>query len=273
MRSFRRLIPLVIAIAATAGCSTNPSTGRSQYILFPPDQVAAMGAEATPEIIAEFGGEARSSQLRAYVDAVGQRVANEVEPAYHGIQWQFFVLDSDVVNAFALPGGRVFVTVGLLSRFDNEAQLAAVLGHEVGHVTARHVDERLTQQMTVQLGVAVIGASTESALINEGAGLLTQGVLLKFNRSQENESDAQGLKYMTAAGYDPQAMVEVMTILAEASRGERPPEILSTHPYPETRLTLIRRTLNGPYAYTKGDPKYQKYASRYQRDALPYLRR
>ncbi len=272
MRSLRSLLPLVMAIAAIAGCSTNPSTGRSQYIILPADQVAAMGAQATPEVIAEFGGEVRSPELRAYVAGVGQRLAKEVEPEFYRIQWEFYVLNSPVINAFALPGGRVFITVGLLSEFDNEAQLAGVLGHEIGHVTGRHVDERVSQTMTAQLGVAAVGAYTESALVNEGAGFLAQGVLLKFNRNQENESDTQGLKYMTAAGYDPAAMYDVMEILAQAAKGERPPEILSTHPYPETRLRNIRAALKGPYAYTQGDSNYQKYRNRFQRDAVPYLR-
>lgn len=272
MRPFQQLLALTIAIAALTGCSTNPSTGRTQYIVLPADQIAAMGAQATPEVIAEFGGEVSSPQLRAYVDGVGRRLAKEVEPEYHRIQWEFYLLNSEVINAFALPGGRVFITMGLLSKFENEAQLAGVLGHEIGHVTARHVDERVSQTVTAQVGLAVLGAYSESAIINEGAGVAAQGVLLKFNRNQENESDNQGLKYMTAAGYDPEGMYEVMTVLAEASHGERPPEILSTHPYPETRLRRIRSALNGPYAYTKGDSNYGKYANRFRRDAGPHLR-
>ncbi len=208
MRRRRYLLPIVVTTAALVGCSTNPATGRSQFIIFPADQVAAMGEQATPEVIAEFGGEVSSSQLRAYVDRVGRRLAAEVEPAFRGIRWEFYVLRSDAVNAFALPGGKIFITMGLLRDLESEAELAGVLGHEIGHVTARHVDERLSQTMFAQLGMAAVGAYTESALINEGAGFAAQGVLLRFNRSQESESDDQGLKYMVAAGYDPAARVD-----------------------------------------------------------------
>ena len=258
-------------LSAAAGCSTNPSTGRLQLDLVSDEQTAAMGAEAKPQLVAEYGGEVESKELRAYVKNVGESLARHVEPEYQHIQWEFTVLDSDVVNAFALPGGYVFMSRGLLAMMSNEAQLAGVLGHEIGHVTAKHVDERLSQAMLTQVGLDVLGAASDTQLINAGAQILAQGTLLKFGRDQESEADSQGLKYMTAAGYDPQAMLEVMHILDEASKGSSPPELLSSHPLPETRIKRIQSELDEQYGFTRGDSNYKKYEGRFDKEARPYL--
>ncbi len=266
-----KILSLFITIALLAGCSTNPSTGRRQFILFSADEVAAMGEEAKPELVKEFGGEVASQPLRAYVREVGEKLAKRTEPEYRDVQWEFITLDSDVINAFALPGGKVFITRGLLGRFDNEAQIAGVLGHEIGHVTARHTDERLSQAWSAQIGLEVLGRSTESQIANLGANLLVSGALLKFNRSQESESDRQGLKYMTAAGYDPHGMLEVIEVLLEASQGGGTPEILSTHPHPESRLEDVQNRLSGEYQHTQNNPKFRKFRSRFRREAVPHL--
>ncbi|MBT8484402.1 MAG: M48 family metallopeptidase [Phycisphaerales bacterium] len=267
-----RVPALLLAALMLTACSTNPSTGRRQLILLPGPTVAAMGVEAMPQMMAEFGGPVESAPLRDYVSDIGFQLARHVEPEYGDIQWEFVTLDSEVVNAFALPGGKVFITRGLLERFDNEAQVAGVLGHEIGHVTARHVDERLSQALVAQLGLELLGAYSESALITEGAGMATQIGMLGFGRGQETESDLQGLKYMTAAGYDPHGMYEVLQVLLEASQGgARQPEFLATHPHPETRLKAIAAQLEGPYAFTRDNPAYGRYPERFRRGALPYL--
>lgn len=267
-----RACPVLLALGLLVGCVTNPSTGRSQLILVSSDEVTTMGEQATPQVLAEFGGEVDSPELRAYVEGVGRRLAANVEPAYAGIEWRFYVLDSDVVNAFALPGGKVFVTRDLLSRFDNEAQVAAVLGHEMGHITARHVDERISQAVVAGLGFSWLGSATESSLITLGAQLATQGVMLRFGRDQEAESDHQGLKYMTAAGYDPRGLMQVLEVLRDAGRGGRAPEFLSTHPYPETRLRTIARTIERRYRHTQGNPAYGLYPDRFAESAAGQLR-
>ncbi len=264
--------PVLLALGLLAGCVTNPSTGRSQLILVSSDEVTTMGEQATPQVLAEFGGEVESPELRAYVKGVGRRLAANVEPVDAGIEWRFYVLDSDVVNAFALPGGRVFVTRDLLSRFDNEAQVAAVLGHEMGHVTARHVDERISQAVLAEIGLSLLGSAMESSLITQGAQLATQGVMLRFGRDREAESDHQGLEYMTAAGYDPRGMLQVLEVLRDAGRGGRPPEFLSTHPYPETRLRIIARAIDGRYRHTQGNPAYGLYPDRFAESAAGQLR-
>jgi predicted Zn-dependent protease len=120
-----------------AGCRYNPATGRSQLLLMSSEDAIALGTESKPALILEYGGEVESAQLRSYVSLVGHSLASLTEADYPQLPWEFTVLDSDVINAFALPGGKVFASRGLLARLDSEAQMAGVLGHEVGHVTAQ----------------------------------------------------------------------------------------------------------------------------------------
>ena len=269
----RRLLVLLLIVScgAISACKTNPATGRSQLILISADKVSAMGAAAKPELVEQYGGEVESETLRAFVTRVGRRVAAHVEPEYAHIKWEFIVLDSEILNAFALPGGHVFVSRGLLAKFDNEAQVAGVLGHEIGHVTARHVDERLSQVVAAEFAVGGVGRGTDSQLAVLAARMISQGTLLKFNRDQEQEADGLGVKYMTRAKYDPHGMLEVLEVLAEASEGSGKLEILSTHPDPKRRIKTVRGLLAGEYAYTQGDPKYKKQVRRFARDAAPHL--
>jgi predicted Zn-dependent protease len=266
-----RLCLLLVLIGFLAGCSTNPSTGRSQLLLFSASEVSAMGEDAKPQVIAEFGGEVDAQPLRAYVDGVGRTLVNHIEPEYQDLDWEFFVLDSEVINAFALPGGKVFITRGLLQHFDNEAEVAGVLGHEIGHVTARHVNERLSQAFIAQGLVDIVNQSTESELIALGANLAAETVMLRYSRRDESEADRQGVKYMIAAGYDPRGMIQVLEVLQAADSAGRPPEFLSTHPYPESRIRDIQVLLEGRYAYTQGNPDYKKQPGRFAREAAPYL--
>jgi predicted Zn-dependent protease len=261
------------------GCSTNPSTGRSQLDLVDSSQVAAMGEQAAPELIKEYGGQVESRELRNYVEGVGRKLARQVEPEYKDIKWEFITLDSDVINAFALPPGKVFVSRGLLDKLDNEAQVAAVLGHEIGHVTAEHVDERISHAMLVQglatgASAAVGGGDGGSAsqLVPLVVGLGGQGYLLKFGRSQESEADRQGLKYMTRAGYDPRGAADVMRVLIAADQGGARLEMLSTHPDPKRRLADVQELIRNEYSYTQDNPEYKKHADRVNEKARPYLR-
>lgn len=277
----RLLVGLVLSVSflQTAGCSTNPATGRSQFILYSSQQVNAMGEAAMPELVTEYGGKVPEAPLRNYVAGVGQKLLQQVEPEYADLEWEFTVLDSDVINAFALPGGKVFISRGLLEQFSNESQVAGVLGHEIGHVTARHVDERLSHAMAVQ-GIAVGASAAAGRSESEWAqvvpvlvGVGGQGYLLKFGRNQESESDRLGVRYMAEAGYDPHGMMEVLQVLHEASAGPRQPEFLSTHPYPETRIRTVQDLLAGDYAYTQNNSAFQKYEQRFQQEAAPHLQR
>ncbi len=266
-----------VMVLGLVGCTVNPSTGRSQFLLLSVEQAQALGEESKLAVVEQYGGELESTQVTTYVQRVGRSMAGFTEADYPDLPWEFTVLDSDVINAFALPGGKVFASRGLLVRLDNEAELAGVLGHEIGHVTAQHVNERISQAILISgivVGASVAADSSDSewaAVLPIVVGAAGQGYLLSFNRNQESEADEQGIKYMTAAGYDPGAMIELLEVLRDAGDGFRPPEFLSTHPYPETRIETVSRLLGGPYAYTQGNPDFRKFPDRYRQNALRYL--
>ncbi|MCZ6835775.1 MAG: M48 family metallopeptidase [Planctomycetota bacterium] len=270
MPRLTRLLPLLV-LAMSMGCQTNPSTGRSQFIIVSSEETTEMGIQAAPELLEEYGGEVASDELKAYMNRVGHVLLMQIESKYIDHPWEFFLLDSDVINAFALPGGKVFMSMGLLTKLQDESQVAGVVGHEIGHVTARHVDERLSSTMVAQFGLAVLGALTEGQIIESGAELLVGGSLLKFNRDQELEADKLGMKYMTRAYYDPYGMHGVMEVLRDATEGGGSPEFLSTHPHPESRLTQIDKFLAGKYAETQNNPAYGRFAQRFRRQAAVYF--
>ncbi|MHC4414359.1 MAG: M48 family metalloprotease [Planctomycetota bacterium] len=276
MRLFRYICVGHVLLGLTA-CTFNPATGRSQLLLLSTEQEIELANEAMPALTAEYGGEVAAPQLRAYVHDVGGTLAARTEANYPSLPWEFTVLNSDVINAFALPAGKVFVSRGLLERLDNEAQVAGVLGHEIGHVTAQHVDERLSQAMVVQGLTAAAGAAAKGSdsswaqLVPVLVGVGGQGYMLSFSRDQESEADEQGVRYMTANGYDPHGMLELLQVLAEAGTGSRPPEFLSTHPYPETRLRTVQRLLAGRYRFTQNNPDFGKFRGRFESEAAPYL--
>lgn len=228
----------------------NPVTGETQRIAMTVDQEAALGLEAAPEMAAQMGGEVDPSDPKAQlVEAVGRKIVLNSDAAKSPYTYDFHLLrDTETLNAFALPGGQIFITRGLLLKLEDDAQLAGVLGHEVGHVVNRHGAEhmatgQLGQLLTVAVGVAGSddeGGGQRAAMV---AAMVNQMVQLKYSRSDELESDRVGMDYMKQAGYDPEAMLGVMHILAEASRGGRQPELLSSHPYPEDRIAAIERYL------------------------------
>lgn len=269
-----------LAAACLTGCRTNEATGRSQLVVLSAEQEIALGTEAMPELVKEYGGEVSDSVLREYVAEIGRELATYTEADNPDLPWEFTLLDSEVINAFALPGGKVFMSRGLMTRMTNEAQLAGVLGHEIGHVTAQHVNERMSQAITLQVGVvaAAIGTrNNDNALakyVPALVGVGGQGFLLKFSRDQESEADHLGMRYMARAGYHPRAQMQVMEILQEAvheSGGASAPEFLSTHPYPETRIARIREDLSKIYTNADNNPNLSYHEARFQRIARPRL--
>jgi len=228
----------------------NPVTGEKQHIALTAEQEVALGLESAPEMARQMGGEADPSDPKArLVDTVGRRVVQNSDAARSPYRFDFHLLrDPKTLNAFALPGGQVFITYGLLTKLEDDAQLAGVLGHEIGHVVNRHGAEhmatgQLGQLLTMAAGVAATdeeGRGQRAAMV---AAMINQMVQLKYSRGDELEADRVGMDYMAQAGYDPGAMLGVMRILADASRGGRAPELLSTHPYPEERVEAIRRHL------------------------------
>jgi len=270
----------IVAALPLAGCRTNEATGRSQLIVLSAEQEISLGEEAMPELVKEYGGEVSDSVLREYVRDIGEEMAQHTEADNPDLPWEFTLLDSDVINAFALPGGKVFMSRGLMTRMTNEAQLAGVLGHEIGHVTGRHVNDRIKDAMVLQAGVIGLTLGTRKSdnslarytpLI---VGVAGQGFLLKFSRDQESEADHLGMRYMARAGYHPRAQMQVMQILDDAmkeSGGGGGPEFLSTHPYPETRIARIRDDLRNIYSRADGNPNLDYHDERFQRIARPRL--
>jgi predicted Zn-dependent protease len=271
------LMGVVATAGLLAGCSTNPTTGRSQITGLGRNEEVAIGAAESPKLMNEMGGEVQNPALRAYINEVGQKLKAHTEVDGPQRTWYFTLIDSDMINAFALPGERVFMSRGLADKFTTEAQLAGVLGHEIGHVMARHTSERIGQAKVASgfLSVvgAVIGTGGGADLAMQGGQLIVGGKLLQFSREQESEADMLGVRYMTKAGYNPRGQLEVMEVLKQASGGGRggTPEWLATHPLPQTRIDDIDRMLRGEYAYTQSGPQaasFQNYADQYRQRYL-----
>jgi len=238
------VIALVALISYFGNTSVNPVTGEKQRVAMTPEQEVAIGLKAAPQMAAQMGGLSQNAKARALVERVGARLVRESFAAKSTYKYSFHVLaDRRTVNAFALPGGPIFITEGLLGRLRTEGELAGVLGHEIGHVIARHASERLAKQQLTQglISAVVVGSGDyTSAQIAQLAGSM---INMKYGRDDELESDALGVRIAFEAGYDPRAMAGVMEILAKASSGSQQPEFASTHPAPENRQARIREEI------------------------------
>jgi len=238
---------------------TNPITGERQRVALSTDQEIALGLQARPQMISQYGGELSDAQAQGAVDTVGAELLNalEIDLRAQGrsipYPFEFHLLaDPQTVNAFALPGGQVFITAALYSRFGSQAELAGVLGHEIGHVLSRHsaqqiAKQELTQGLAGAAGVAA-GDYDSARMAQMVAGLVN----MKFGRDDELDADRWGVKLMGMAGYDPRAMIDVMRILEQAG-GSGPPEFLSTHPKPANRVQYIQDVIDE--VYPNGVPK------------------
>ena len=243
----RLLIALVIAAFSVFSFfstrSTNPVTGETQYVDLSPDQEIALGLQAVPELVQQYGGE-YNEQNADYVEQIGQKIVAASAAGQTPYEFDFHLLaDDQTVNAFALPGGQVFITAALYQALETEGQLAGVLGHEVGHVVARHGSEHLAKQKLTQglINATGVGVGYSGA---ELAAAVGQMVNLKYGRNDELESDRLGVRFMSDAGYDPRAMIRVMEILEAASGGaSRQPEFASTHPNPGNRIQHIQEVI------------------------------
>jgi predicted Zn-dependent protease len=245
LRLVLALMMVVMALVAFfASKSFNPVTGEDQYVSLTPHQEIALGLQAAPELIRQYGGEVPDEQAQAYIKQVGENLVNNSLAKDTGWQFAFHLLnDAQTINAFALPGGQVFITLGLFNRLESEGQLASVLAHEIVHVLARHGAQRIAQeQLTEGLTGAVVVASGD-ATAGQIAAVVGQLVNMRYGREDELQSDALGVKIMAQADYDPRAMVRVMEILQEDS-GTTPPEFFSTHPNPENRIAKIEQAIS-----------------------------
>ena len=257
MRRSRLLIGLLMAVISVIGYYSlrqeNPFTGEVQHISLNTDQEIALGVQMAPEMAREMGGLDADQTAQALVTAVGERVVRQGVGERSPYEFRFFALaDPQTVNAFALPGGPVFITRALLGRLENEAQLAGILAHEVGHVVARHSAERIAQSELAQglVGAVAIGASGEDQSGQHAAQMaaaVAQMVQMRYGRKDEIQSDTLGVRMMVSAGYDPRALINVMNILEDASGGGGQPEFMSTHPDPGNRRQIITAAIERLY--------------------------
>jgi predicted Zn-dependent protease len=240
----RRLMIASVVALVLAACATSP-TGRRQLHLFPEDQMDSMGVQAYQQM-QEQTPTLDGGPVVRYVECVTRALLEHVPAEYASEEnWEVTVFRSEAVNAFALPGGKIGVYTGLLEVAETPAQLAAVIGHEIGHVMAEHGNERMSTQMATSVGLTaaamLAGDSPESraglALLGLGAQV---GVLLPFSRTHESEADRIGLELMAEAGFDPREAVALWRNMAEASGGGGPPEFLSTHPSEQTRISRLQ---------------------------------
>ncbi len=245
----RLIIGLVIAAFALfryfSNSQHNEITGETQHISMSPEDEIMLGQHSAPQMAQEYGGLHPDSQAQDVIDQIGLQIVENSDAKYAPYPFDFHVLyDENTVNAFALPGGQIFITAGLLNRLQSEDQIAGVLGHEIGHVVGRHSAEQIEKQNLTQglVGAAAVaGGDTGSAQMAQMVGNL---INMKYGRSDELESDDLGVKFMIQSGYDPKALIDVMKILEEASGGQRTPEFQSTHPSPENRIQQIQEAIS-----------------------------
>lgn len=248
MKRSAAFLVLVLALSPLFGCSTNPATGERSFTAFmSPEKEIEVGRQEHGKATKEFGGVYREKDLDAYIDHLGHSLAAVSEMP--NLDWTFTLLNSDVVNAFALPGGYVYVTRGIMALAENEAELAGVLAHEIGHVTARHSAQRYSRAMATNIGLAIFGIGAQAAGLPAGLGdVAAQGAglyLMAYSRDQELQADQIGVRYMSRAGYDPEAMVsffqklEAHTHLEAQIEGRKEtdaPNAMATHPRTADRI-------------------------------------
>ncbi len=253
--ALRALVPLAAAAALTA-CATNPATGEKEISLMSEAQEIELGQQMDGQVRREMGVY-DAPGLQSYVEGVGLKLAHASERP--NLPWHFTVVDVPAVNAFALPGGYIYITRGILPFLDNEAQLAGVLGHEVGHVTARHAAQQYTKATGAGLGLALLGIFVPQAQPFEGVAQQALGVLfLKYGRDDELQADRLGVQYAAGAGWNPSGVASMLTTLErldEASGSRKGvPNWLSTHPAPADRVAQIQPAIRQARAAMKGQP-------------------
>jgi predicted Zn-dependent protease len=238
------LIAVISLIIYSSSKEYNPITGENQHVAISPDQEIALGLQAAPSMAHEYGGLDTDEAKQELVRKVGRHVVSGSDARQTNWQFDFHLLaDRKTVNAFALPGGQVFITRALLDLLQNEDQLASVLAHETGHVVARHSAEHIAkEQLTQGLTGATVVASGDNRTA-QMAMVIGSLVNLKYSRNDELEADRLGVRLMREAGYNPEAMIDVMNILAKSSGQKRDIDFFSTHPNPENRIENIRQAI------------------------------
>lgn len=238
-----------LILAICAGCAVNPITGKEELMLMTESQDLEIGQKYAPELEKQMGGRIADEALQNYINTVGQKVAK----VSHRRSWEyhFTALDDDMVNAFALPGGYIFITKGMLKELTTEAQLASVLGHEVAHVVARDTAALMSREIGIDILLSAAVSENTSSTIRTAADLTRQIIGLRFSRTDEKDADYAGMDYMVRAGYDPAGMVETMQMLQDQQK-TRSIEFFSTHPNPENRVAYLKSRINARYLRREG---------------------
>ncbi len=246
MSYFKATLLALLAFIISCASTTDPLTGKKVYTLLPTEEEIKLGREYIPQSIAQGEGLYPDGELQSYISRLGHKIAANTP---RKLPYRFYLLNSSAYNAFAIPGGGVFITRGLLSLMENESELVGVLAHELGHLNARHHARYLEKVLGISLllQVAALLVSDDDNLTGQlilqaaavGAGLLT----LKFSRDQERESDRLAVRFAVASGYDPKGLLSVFRKLKKAYR-EAPPEWLSTHPLPSSRIKEVSELIS-----------------------------
>ena len=235
------ILSTLAAVLILASCSRNPVTGKKEVMLMSESQEISMGQGYDPQVTAAYGVY-NNAAMQSFIEEKGKAMAAKSHRP--NLPYSFKIVDSPVVNAFAVPGGFVYFTRGIMAHFNNEAEFAGVLGHEIGHITARHSAKQMTQQTLLQ--AAFIGGMIASEDFRQFGDVASQGLgllQLKFGRDNESESDILGVEYSTAIGYDAVEMADffkTLTRLTEGS-GQSIPDFLSTHPNPANRFAKVKQ--------------------------------
>ncbi len=256
-RSIRSSILFLVAILFMVSCSVVPMTGRKQFTAIPASQMIALSNDSYAQVLSE-SDLSKNTEYVNMVRRVGEKVTRAVEQymklnnlgsALDGYNWQYNVIVSEELNAWCMPGGQIAFYEGIIPVCRDEQGVAVVMGHEIAHAVAKHGNERMSQQLAVELG----GVALSEALKNEeqrtmdlamlafGVGAQV-GVLLPYSRTHESEADELGLYFMAMAGYDPQAAPQFWERMDQGASG-RPPEFLSTHPHPENRIANLNQIM------------------------------
>jgi len=210
-----RIITLLILLSA---CTVNPATLKREFNIISEEKEIRLGRNASYSVVQSFGGFYEDDELQKYIDGVGQKLVKVCDRSY--LQYYFYVVDSPILNAFAMPGGYVFITRSLLAELENEAQLASVLGHEIGHICARHSAIQLSEALGYQMvTLAAMAAGPDAVEMLTVATSLSQTMKLGYSREREFQADAMGLKYMSRAGYDPMEVSRFLNKLSKKSQG------------------------------------------------------
>lgn len=250
-------IIITVAILSTVlfACQKNAITGRRSVDLMPESEMINMSLTEYKKFLDSNKTLQATDARVVMVRNVGTRIQHAVEKYYadkglskqlEGFQWEFNVVDENVVNAWCMPGGKVVVYTGLLPVTKDEASLAVVMGHEIAHAIARHGNERMSQGMMAQFGSAVLSTALQTksaatqALFGQAFGLTTNLGMLKYSRTHETEADKMGLVFAAMGGYDPEVAIAFWERMAASGGGQKPPEILSTHPSDETRIAALK---------------------------------